>query len=453
MTLSAVARATAGRLIGDDVTFVGAGTDSRTVSAGALFVALRGERCDGHDYVAAAQARGAIAALVERDAATALASVIVTNTRVALGDLASAWRAQHSAIVVGVTGSNGKTTTKELIAAVLSTGDGVLATQGNFNNDIGVPLTLFGLSAHHRYAVIEMGANHPGELSRLAQIAWPNVAVITGAAPAHLEGFGSLEGVAMGEGAEIFAGFASGGRAVVNGDDAFADYWLRLARPHATLTFGLEPHCDVAMLQRRARTPLAAGSIVTARTPAGRIEFELSLAGRHNVRNALAAVAVGVALDVPLADIARALEGVRAPHGRLELRSGRRGCTIIDDTYNANPGSLDAGLEALAEMPGRHWLALGDMGELGADAAALHRDAGERARGHGVERLYALGPLTRFAVEAFGAGAAHFDDAAALAAALDRAVEADVRLLVKGSRSMHMERLVAALAPAEPERC
>jgi UDP-N-acetylmuramoyl-tripeptide--D-alanyl-D-alanine ligase len=297
----------------------------------------------------------------------------------------------------------------------------VLATRGNLNNDIGVPLTLFAMGGEHRFAVLEMGANHPGEIQRLAAMARPDVAVITQCAPAHLEGFGSIEGVARAK-AEIYEGLTAAGTAVINADDAYSGLWRRLCAGRRQISFSMHGTGDVRAEQI---APSAGGAFrFRLRTPRGNIAVRLSLPGRHNVANALAAAACCEAVAAPLADIAAGLEAVRPVQGRLERKQGIRSCTILDDTYNANPASLGAALEVLAGMPGRHWLALGDMGELGESAAALHRDAGAAARESGVERLFATGVLSREAK----AGLAP-----------------DVTVLVKGSRSMRMERVVNSL--------
>lgn len=436
-----------------EVFFRGAGIDSRTLQPGALFIALRGERHDGHDHIGEAVARGAAALMVERDAPLPLPGLRVPDTRQALGQLAAGWRQRFHPPLVAVTGSNGKTTVKDMVAAVCAQAGQVLATRGNLNNDIGMPLTLFGLDAGHRYVVLELGANHPGELAGLAAIARPDVAVITGCGAAHLAGFGSLEGAAMGEGGEIFAGLTAGGTAVINGDDPYAGLWRALASAFRVLSFGCQGSRDVLLEQHSPRPDGRPGARLQVRTPRGRLSLELALPGEHNLRNALAAVAVGEALALPPEAIATALAGVRPPRGRLEHHRGASGALIIDDSYNANPASLAAGLAVLTAPGGPCWLALGDMGELGPQAGRLHREAGEQARALGVQRLYALGPLCAEAAAGFGAGARHFDSMQALSAALRADIGPGVRLLVKGSRAMAMERLVRALLEAEETPC
>jgi UDP-N-acetylmuramoyl-tripeptide--D-alanyl-D-alanine ligase len=440
LRLSEAAAATGGTRSGEDVAFAGCGMDSRTLPAGALFVALPGARTDGHDFLAAARARGAAAALVSRPVAVDLPTVRVADTRRALGDLAAAWRRRVPVPLVGITGSNGKTTVKEMTAAILGRLGPTLATAGNLNNDLGVPLTLARLGPEHRFAVVEMGANHPGEIARLCAIAAPGVSVITQCAPAHLEGFGSVAGVARAKG-EIVAGLPPDGLAVLNADDPFLDLWRDLAGARRVVTFGLERPADLSARWTADRD----GSRVEMTTPGGEVSLRLPLPGRHNVANALAAAAVGLALGASLEEVADGLASVRAVEGRLQLRE-LGGLSVLDDTYNANPGSLAAALQVLATLPGARWLVMGDMGELGEGAAALHREAGARARQAGVGHLYGVGPLTRHAIEAFGSGGRHFEDHATLVAALRAEATAPAAVLVKGSRAMGMERVVQALA-------
>jgi UDP-N-acetylmuramoyl-tripeptide--D-alanyl-D-alanine ligase len=341
---------------------------------------------------------------------------------------------------VGVTGSNGKTTVKEMLALILGRQGPVLVTQGNLNNDIGLPLTLMALGAEHQHGVVEMGANHPGEIARLAHIAVPQVGVITQCAPAHLEGFGSVEGVARAKG-ELFQGLPENGTAVINADDAHAGLWHELAGSRRRLTFGLDRDADVT----GSWTFEGRGYDVRLRTPNGEASLRLPLLGRHNVLNALAAAAAALALGLSLDPVVAGLERMRPVAGRLQPKRGPLGSRIVDDTYNANPGSLAAALSALEGIDGRRWLAFGDMAELGADAAEFHRQAGDMARGAGVERLYALGPLSRLTVDAFGVGGYHFAGHEALTSTIREGLGPDVTILVKGSRSMHMERVVQAL--------
>ena len=444
MRLSDACAAMEGQLSGADRRFTGCSYDSRTLQPGELFIALRGPQRDGHDFIPEALARGAGAALVDRDAAYPLPVIKVDDARKRAGLLAGHWRAGFDLPVIAVTGSNGKTTVKEMISAILSVNAEVLCTRGNLNNDIGVPLTLFRLAPGYSYAVVEMGANHPGEIRWLSRIARPDVALITQCAPAHLEGFGSVAGVAKAK-AEIYDGLAPGGAAVVNIDDEYAGLWLERTRRHRQLTFGMAAGADV----RAGNIDLAAG--------AGGARFdlvfngagtavELSLAGSHNVMNALAAAACCLAVGIPPEQVSAGLRNVQPVKGRMQLKRGIQDTHIFDDTYNANPASLDAALRVASEMPGPAWLALGDMGELGPTAAGLHEQAGARARELGIERLYGLGELAAHAVAGFGAGAAHFRTLDDLVGTLRRDLRPGVVLLVKGSRSMAMERVVAALA-------
>ena len=422
----------------DDRWFTGVSTDTRTLAAENLFFALTGPRFDGHDHLAEAQARGAAGAAVSRAVDCALPLLQVEDTRRALGDLARQWRDRFAIPVVGITGSNGKTTVKEMLAAILAGQGPVLATQGNLNNDIGVPLTLARLGSEHRSAVIEMGANHAGEIAYLAQLARPTVAVVTNAGPAHLEGFGSLEGVARAKG-ELFAGLDASAVAVINADDRFAPLWRELAQDRAVLSFGLDAPADVTARY----APSSAGTQLQLETPQGAIALCLPLPGRHNARNALGAAAAALAAGADLAQIRTGLEGLTGVAGRLQRKRRADGGLVIDDTYNANPASLQAAIDVLRELPGERWLVFGDMAELGGDAASLHAEVGAYARAAGIERLFSLGGLARQAARSFGGTA--FDDLDALLSALRGELRADVSILVKGSRSMGMERVVQAL--------
>lgn len=441
MQISKAAEILQARYQGDNVCFFGCSTDTRTIKKKELFIALRGENFDGHDYLDKAKASGASAVLVEEKCEVVRPSIIVKNTRHAMGELAKNWRARFSIPLVAITGSNGKTTVKEMVAAICGCKSSVLATQGNLNNDIGVPLTLFGLGDDHQYAVIEMGANHPGEIEWLSQIAQPNVAVITQCAPAHLEGFGSVEGVAHAK-SEIFIGLSEDGVAVINGDDDFADLWRGKSNHANQLTFGLGSDNEITAESVRIENGKSSFQMIT---PVGKVEIALNLPGRHNITNALAAAACAISLGTALSFIKQGLESVSTVKGRLQIKTGFKQCRIIDDTYNANPASLDAALEVLDEFPGRHWLVLGDMGELGNDDKVLHARAGEKSKASGVERLYALGELTKFTVQSFGEGARHVDDHEQLVSLIGEEIDSDVTILIKGSRAMNLEQLVNAL--------
>ncbi len=444
--LSDFAGLLSGRIEGADVAFAGCGTDSRTLLPGELFVALCGPRYDGHEFVRAAGERGAAAALVERPVLSGIPLLVVPDTLAALGELAALWRARFPIPLSAVTGSNGKTTVKEMLLAILSRAGETAATRGNLNNEIGVPLCLFALDETHRYAVIEMGANHPGEIARLCRIARPTVAVITCCAPAHLQGFGTVEGVARAKG-EIIAGLGPDGVAVINNDDAFASFWRTQAGPRRTIGFGLGPGAEVSarLAQNGDGFP---GSRFLLQTKEGAAALHLPLLGTHNVLNACAAAACAQALGISLDLIVEGLEAVKAVRGRLTAYDGPPGVRVLDDSYNANPGSLRAALEVLAHCRGERWLVLGDMGELGAEAPALHRDAGRLAKSMGIERLYGLGDLTHESVAGFGPGGRHFSDLRSLLSTLNADLHAGVYILVKGSRTMRMERVVGDLRQA-----
>jgi UDP-N-acetylmuramoyl-tripeptide--D-alanyl-D-alanine ligase len=421
--------------------FDGVSTDTRAVKAGELFVALRGERFDGHDFLAVAAERGAAGAMVDRQFAktSPLPAVIVEDTRRALGELARHWRQRFSPALVAVTGSNGKTTVKEMLAAIFRAhaGEAALATAGNLNNDIGVPLTLLRLRAAHRWCAIELGMNHRGEIAVLAGIAAPTVAVVNNAQREHLEFMSSVEQVAA-ENASVYDALPADGVAVVNADDAHADYFRQRARPRRVLDFGLQGAAVTGDYRLGALS-----SEIDIRTPKGEAHATLAIPGLHNVRNALAAAASAVAAGVPAASIGAGLTAFQPYTGRLQVKQGREGLTIIDDTYNANPDSVRAAIDVLVSCPGPTALVLGDMGEVGKQGPQFHREVGEYARERGVARLLALGAATRDAVAGFGTGARHFEDVADLVAALEAKT-----VLVKGSRFMRMERIVAALTGA-----
>ena len=465
MLLSQAAQVLGGTLIGADVRFNAVSSDSRTIAAGDLFVALQGDNFDGAAFVAGAAHSGAVAALVNtasyRAAEPPCPLLLVEDTRLALGRLAEYWRTQFNIPVVAVTGSNGKTTVKEMLASILrqhvrddvrdrplsprervgereqSADDAVLATEGNLNNDIGMPLTLLKLRAVHRYAVIEMGMNHAGEIDYLTRLAHPDVAIINNASSAHLAGLGSVEAVARAKG-EIFAGLPKQGTAVINADDVYAPLWRELADHRAVIEFGLEKQVAVHAQWQ----PQGYGAHIEAGTPQGGFSTNLQVPGVHNVRNALAAAAAALALHVPLPDIAAGLEKFSGVAGRMQRKVARNGAVLIDDTYNANPASLRAALKVLAHAGGKRILVLGDMGELGADAVRLHGEIGAEARRMGIQKLMALGELSVHAVDEFGTGARHFERIEDLLSRLEKELDADTTVLVKGSRFMRMERVV-----------
>jgi len=448
--LSQIAEAVGGRLLGADCPIVGVSTDTRAVAAGQLFIALRGERFDAHDFVDQALAAG-VAALLVADAGRVPAgasAVVVDDTRLALGRLAAAWRRLFSLPLIAVTGSNGKTTTKEMIAAILKVafGDAVLATRGNFNNDIGLPLTLLGLDASHRAAVVEMGMNRPGEIAYLTRIAAPTVALVTNAQRAHLEGMGDLDEIAREKGS-IFTGLAADGVAVINADDAYASFWREQVGEQPVRSFGIDQPADVRATLRQHGLE----SALVLHTPEGEAEFTLAIPGRHNARNALAAAAACLAAGLPLAAVAQGLGVFDGVKGRLQRRAGRNGAQILDDTYNANPDSVRAGIDVLAATIGRKVLVLGDMGEIGEASGQYHDEIGGYAKSQGVDRLFALGDASQQAVRNFGEGARHFCNVDKLIAAVDKELGPETTVLVKGSRFMKMERVVDALAAASGE--
>lgn len=430
-----------------DVRVDGVSTDSRTIRQGELFFALSGPSFDGHDFLPAVKLAGAGAAIVARlrpELLRTLPQLLVRDPREALAVLATAWRARFDIPVLAVTGSNGKTTVKEMTSSCLKvhvgTTDGVLATRGNLNNDIGLPSTLFELGYTHRFAVLEIGANRPGEIASLSTVAQPQIGIVTQCAPAHLEGFGSLEAVARAKG-ELFAAIPSTGTAIINADDRYAGLWRELASHTRQVTFGLSADADISC----QFTPEAYGSRILAKTPNGPISIRLPLFGRHNVMNALGVIAQCLAAGLGLEAIRDGLECAAAIPGRLRLRAGLHGALLLDDSYNANPASLSAALQVLVSRPGRSWLVLGDMAELGCRAADYHREAGMAALAAGVERLFAFGEQSQKAARAFGNAAQHFSDINMLIAELRRVAEPGVVILVKGSRSMRMERVVDGL--------
>ena len=443
--LSQVAQTLGARMIGADVALTAVSTDTRGVAAGQLFIALRGARFDAHDFLEQAVASGAAALLVadESKLPAGVSALVVDDTLLALGRLAAAWRAQFSLPLIAVTGSNGKTTTKEMIAAILKAqfGDAVLATRGNFNNDIGLPITLLGLNATHRAAVIEMGMNHPGEIAYLAPIGAPTVALVTNAQRAHLEGMGDLDEVAREKGS-VFVGMPANGVAVINADDRYAPTWREMAGAHAVCTFGIDHVADVSGKVRQHGLETA----LQLSAPEGEAEIRLSIPGRHNARNAVAAAAACLAAGLPLAAVVAGLESFAGVKGRLQRRAGIKGAEILDDTYNANPDSVRAGIDVLAATIGRKLLVLGDMGEIGDASGQYHDEIGGYAKSQGIDRLYALGDAAQQAVRNFGEGAKHFCNVEKLIAAVDKELGPETTVLIKGSRFMKMERVADALA-------
>ena len=447
--LSWIAQVTGGRLLGEDRTVDAIATDTRALPAGrALFVALKGERFDGHAHVQAAADGGCVAALVSRQADVALPQVVVADTERALASLAAAVQGTRATKVLAVTGSNGKTTVKTLLHSILRQLGGAYANPGNRNNEIGLPLAVLDAPDDARFAVYEMGAGKPGDIAYLTAIARPDVALVNNIASAHLERMGSLLGVAQTKGA-IYQALPEDGVAVVNADDAFALYFLERLRGRRVFRYGTEAAADVTA--RGIHTGIEGSRFVLA-TPEGDIDVQLPLPGRHNVSNALAAASMALAVGASLEQIRVGLETAEPVAGRLVTHHLRNGATLIDDSYNANPGSLAAAIDTLASNGGDAWLVLGDMRELGADEAALHAEAGTHARAVGITRLYALGELSAHAAQAFGEGARTFATHDELAAALGAELHAGTTVLVKGSRGSAMDRIVTALLQRDAGR-
>ena len=444
--LSTAARALGARLHGDDVQVARVTTDSRNVGRGDLFVAIKGPRFDGHDFVEQAWADGAVAVMVSNWSEAerlGVPALIVDDVRLAYGRLAAWWRSLFTMPLTAITGSNGKTTVKEMIAGILRAyagEDSVLATRGNLNNDIGVPTMLLQLQPGHCFAVIEMGMNHPGEIAYLSGIAKPDVALVNNAGTAHIGEVGSVEAIARAKG-EIFSGLDASGVAIINADDAFADYWRSLVGDRTIVDFGLARSASVSARYELSET----GSLVTLRTPEAEFAVTLQVPGIHNVKNALAAATVAYVLGIPAQKIAEGLHIYIGVAGRLKPHRLASGDVVIDDSYNANPESAQAALSVLGASHGQRIFVLGDMGELGDAAPSIHAELGEFARRAGADRLLALGSMSSEAVRAFGEGAAHYGDVEQLITALRSMLDGSTTVLVKGSRFMRMERVVKAL--------
>ncbi len=425
----------------DDVV-TGAVIDSRKVKAGDLFVALTWEHVDGHDYIEQARLAGASAALVSKLQDSELPQLLVNDVTIAFGRVAAYWRQKCDVKVVAITGSNGKTTVKEMVSSILAQNGKVLATQGNLNNELGVPLTLCRLDKDDDFAVIEMGASAAGEIANLVSIAQPDVAVINNVAPAHLEGFGSLDGIAKAKG-EIFAGLKPNGIGVMNTDMPYIDYWKQVLANRQIISFALENAADVTAQDCQLDT---ASSHFMVELNNEFHYINLPLTGQHNIANALAAVAVTHALDVPASSMIKGLAEMKAVPHRLQIRAGLNQSQLIDDTYNANPASYKQALNSLSTFSGEHWLVLGDFGELGEATEQIHKDMGTDAKKAGVTRLFAIGENSQIAAKAFGEGAAHFEDVNVLQQQLQQELSQEITCLIKGSRFMQLDKLADALA-------
>lgn len=443
MSMDEIAEILSAKCVGENIQVKGISTDTRTIKGGELFVALKGPNFDGHNFIKEALGNGAAACLVQ-ESVEAEYLVLTNDTHQALGLLAKAWRQRFKQPVIAITGSNGKTTVKEMIASIVSQQQTVMATHGNLNNDIGVPLTLFRLNENYDVAVIEMGANHSGEIGYLTNIALPDIAVLTNIGAAHLEGFGSLENTAKAK-AEIFQGLSKDGFSIINTDDAFSEYFKDMASEYKVISFGVKNKADV-MCEWASGIE---GSSLKVSTPVGHCDIKLKLLGRHNVMNALASIAASIAADITLEQIVKGLEDLKPVNGRLQIKRGLNNSRVIDDTYNANPTSLHAALNVLHDFSGKRFLALGDMGELGNHAADLHIDAGIYAKQSGVDSLFSYGKLAEKAAKEFGDNGFCYDKHEDMIDALRDELTQDVTLLVKGSRSMHMENVVNALTMVE----
>ncbi len=451
MTLADCARVLGATLHTKNIgtTFAGVSTDSRSIAADELFVALKGPTFDGHEFLEQVRQRGAAAALVSGLMPTDVAQIVVGDTMLAYGALAQHWRSRFSLPVIALTGSNGKTTVKEMLRAVMvkhvGSADQVLATEGNLNNNIGLPKMLLRLDGHHRAAVLEMGMNHLYEIDYLTRLAVPDVALIIMAGTAHIGELGSMQAIAQAKG-EIYAGLRDGGVACINIDDQYADYWRRLVGDkRRVVTFGTAPTADVCGELRGDLGGELTQSGLTLHAAGAVAEVRLQVMGEHNQRNAIAAAAGAYAMGVPLPTIAAGLADFSGVDGRLRRYVGHNSATIIDDTYNANPDSMRAAISVLVKQTGKRLLVLGDMGELGTDAAAMHAEIGREAKAAKVEGIFVLGELAREYAASFGAGAVHASSVDELVAALKPKLDAHTTVLIKGSRFMLMERVVHAL--------
>jgi UDP-N-acetylmuramoyl-tripeptide--D-alanyl-D-alanine ligase len=442
LDLDFMALHTGAELRGDNIAVSGVSTDTRTLQPGELFVALSGPHFDGHDFVAAAQEAGAAAVMVSHAVESELPQLVVPDTLKALGQVASAWRCEFSLPVIGITGSSGKTTVKQMLASILGGIGKVLYTEGNFNNDIGLPLTLLRLRDEHEFAVIEMGANHAGEIAYLVSLTRPEIALVNNAGEAHLEGFGSLEGVIQAKG-EIYQGVVDGGTCIINGDQPWADEWVEMAGARRIIRFGMTGAFDIHVAG--AIEDAEGAQVFSLATPSGAVQVRLPLPGRHNVMNALAAAAAAWCRGANPEQIRQGLETVESVKGRMAIEMLGNDTQLVDDSYNANPLSLRAAIDWLVASDRVGVLVMGDMGELGHDAEALHRDIGEYAAERGVRMLYAMGELSRHACDGFGEDARHFGTAEDLIKDIDGVLKPGMTVLVKGSRSARMERIVEGL--------
>jgi len=426
----------------NDGIILGAVIDSRKIEAGNLFIALNGEYVDGHDFLTQARLAGASAALVSELRDDELPQLLVEDVVTAFGQIAAHWRQQCAAKVVAITGSNGKTTVKEMVASILNLKGSVLATQGNFNNELGVPLTLTRLNQNDDYAVIEMGANHAGEIAHLVKMVKPDVAIINNVSPAHLEGFGSVEGVAKAKG-EIFAGLNEDGIGIINIDMPYMAMWRRTLDQKKVILFGLESMADITAQNIQLDTT---SSHFMVKLDDEFHYINLPLSGIHNVANALAAIAVCYAMNIHPTSMVKGLAAMKSVPHRLQLRTAVNESQIIDDTYNANPASYKQALTSMKAFSGEHWLVLGDFGELGSESKSLHIKMGRDAKESGITRLFAIGENSQYAAQSFGEGAIHINDIEQLQQQLQQELSSGITCLIKGSRFMQLDKLADVLA-------
>ncbi len=424
--------------------FKGVTIDSRNDCSGQLFVAIKGECFDGHDYVLSAFKNGAVAALVESQQECDIPQIIVSDCKQAMATLANFWRHSCIATVIGLTGSNGKTTIKEMLYQIFQKEAATHATKGNFNNDIGVPLTLFELSQEDRYAIVEMGANHSGEISNLATIAEPDIVYVNNAAAAHLTGFGSLQGVVDAKG-ELYAYCQPKHRALFNADEVASQQWQSTCTADHTMNCGLNTTADVQGQWESTEQ----GLMLTSKYKGQVSQVYIHVFGEHNARNALAAISIAVIAGIEFKTAVSNLSGFEPVKGRLQILQGPKHSRVIDDSYNANPGSVEAGVKVLCALKGEPWLALGDMGELGSNAELLHRQVAEIAKKQGVKKFFGVGQMSCVASTIFGDNGYCFDKAEDSATLIRSLIHQDVNLLIKGSRSAGMDQLVTTLVVSD----
>ncbi|MCK5871918.1 MAG: UDP-N-acetylmuramoyl-tripeptide--D-alanyl-D-alanine ligase [Methylococcales bacterium] len=446
LSLDTITAALKAKLRGRSIDIDSVSIDSRILKKGALYIAIEGDRFDGHDFIQAAKKNGAGALLVNHLVESDLPQLVVKDTRLALAQLGGLWRQKSQATVFAVTGSNGKTTVKEMLAMILSVDANVLATQGNFNNEIGVPLTLLRLSKQHRYAVVEMGANHSGEIAFSSRHTLADIVLINNVGDAHLEGFGSVEGIAKAKG-EIITGSNASSIAILNQDDKFYSLWLKMLNQRQHFCFSLE-NSTADVYASEINTRVENNQFRTTfnlHYQSKKISIQLKLAGKHNVNNAVAAATAALAAHISLPQIQQGLERVLPVKGRLQPLLSRQNTLMIDDSYNANPSSLTAGLAVLKSCSGEPWLVLGAFGELGQKSTDIHRQLGLLIRKYGVKRLFAVGDEARGTVETFGKGGIFFETQQTLIETLQTQLHENVVLLIKGSRTQKMENVAAVL--------